>query len=179
MIVLICGLSGAGKTTLAQNVKSKLEAYGQNVEIIDGDEYRKMLFKELAYTKQDRMENIRRLGFIADKFSRRGIITIISAINPYEEARQELTQKYQDVKIVSVRCPVDVLISRDTKGLYSRALLPEGHPDKLYNLTGINDQFDTPEHPDLCIDTSKQTIAECTEELFNFLVGQHHPVNTH
>ena len=176
MIILICGLSGAGKTTLAHSVKRKLESFNKSVEIIDGDEYRKMLFKELSYTRQDRMENIRRLGFIANKFSQRGIITLISAINPYEEIRQELAHTYSAVKIVSVNCPVDVLIGRDTKGLYKRALLPDGHPDKLYNLTGINDQFDFPEKADLYIDTSSQTIEECTDALFNFLIDQLQPI---
>jgi adenylylsulfate kinase len=170
MIVLICGLSGAGKTTLAQNVKEKLQAYGKATEILDGDEYRKMLFKELSYSQQDRFENIRRLGFIANKFSKHGIIAIISAINPFEEIRQELVKNYDGVKIVSVNCPVEILIERDTKGLYARALLPDGHPEKLYNLTGINDRFDIPEHPDLYLDSGTQSVAECTNILFDFIV---------
>ena len=172
MIVLICGLSGAGKTTLAQNVKGKLEAHGKKAEIIDGDEYRKMLFKELSYSQQDRFENIRRLGFIANKFSKHGIIAIISAINPFEEIRQELVKNYDNVKIVSVHCPVEILIERDTKGLYARALLPDGHPDKLCNLTGINDRFDVPECPDLYLDSGAQSVAECTDILFDFIVNR-------
>ncbi len=172
MIVLICGLSGAGKTTLAQNVKKKLTLYGKSAEIIDGDEYRKTLFKELSYTEQDRIENIRRLGFIAGKFSKHNIITIISAINPFKEMRDELLQVYSNVKIVYVDCPVDVLISRDTKGLYAKALLPDGHPDKLYNLTGINDRFDVPENPDLHINSGVQTIDESAGVLFDFIIRQ-------
>jgi len=172
MIVLICGLSGAGKTTLAQKVKEKLETYGKSVEIIDGDEYRKMLFKELSYSLQDRMENIRRLGFIASKFSKHGIITIISAINPYHEIREELSLKYNNVKTVSIDCSVEILIKRDTKGLYARALLPDNDPQKLHNLTGINDRFDIPEHPDLYINSGTQTITESTDILFDFLISQ-------
>jgi adenylylsulfate kinase len=172
MIVLICGLSGAGKTTLAQNVKEKLSAYGRSVEIIDGDEYRKALFKELSYTENDRIENIRRLGFIAGKFSTHNIITIISAINPFKEIRDELLLVHTDVKIVHVDCPVEVLIKRDTKGLYAKALLPDGHPDKLYNLTGINDRFDVPKNPDVYINSATQTIGESTGVLFNFIIGQ-------
>jgi adenylylsulfate kinase len=172
MIVLICGLSGAGKTTLAQSVKQKLEAYGKATEILDGDEYRKMLFKELSYSQEDRFENIRRLGFIANKFSKQGIIAIVSAINPFEEIRQELLQNYDDVKIISVHCPIEILIERDTKGLYARALLPDGHPEKLYNLTGINDRFDVPEHPDLYLDSGTQSVKECTGILFDFIVSR-------
>ncbi len=170
MIVLICGLSGAGKTTLAQSVKEKLQAYGKATEILDGDEYRKMLFKELSYSQEDRFENIRRLGFIANKFSKHGIIAIISAINPFEEIRQELVKNYGNVKIVSVHCPVEILIERDTKGLYARALLPDGHPQKLYNLTGINDRFDVPEHPDLYLNSGTQSVTECTNILFDFII---------
>jgi adenylylsulfate kinase len=172
MIVLICGLSGAGKSTLAQNVKGKLEANGKATEIIDGDEYRKILFKELSFSQQNRSENIRRLGFIANAFSKHGIITIISAINPYDEIRQELFQSYDDVKIVYIHCPLEILIKRDTKGLYERALLPDGHPQKLYNLTGVNDRFDVPENPDLYLNSETQSISECTSILFEFIISQ-------
>jgi len=176
MIVLLCGLSGAGKTTLSQNVKSKLEAYGKSAEIVDGDEYRKMLFKELSYSQDDRMENIRRLSFIAGKFSKHGIITMVSAINPYHEVRQEIVENYKDVKTVMIYCPIDILIKRDTKGLYAKALLPDGHPHKLYNLTGINDPFDVVEHPDLYINSGNQTVTECTDILFDFIIRNCEPL---
>ncbi|AMR33136.1 adenylyl-sulfate kinase [Mucilaginibacter sp. PAMC 26640] len=172
MIILLCGLSGAGKTTLAKKVKLKLQASGKSVEIIDGDEYRTKLFKELTYTRQDRFENIRRLGFIAGKFSNHGIVTIISAINPYEQIRNELLVSYPDLYTVFVDCPLEVLISRDTKGFYSRAMLPEEHPHKLPNLTGINDQFDRPLQPDLYINTNINSVEDCTYMLYNFIVNQ-------
>lgn len=172
MIILLCGLSGAGKTTLARNVKQKLAEVGKSAEIIDGDEYRTNLFKELSYTRQDRFENIRRLGFIAGKFSSHGIVTIISAINPYEQIRRELLDCYPDVRTIFVDCPVDVLIARDTKGLYTKALLPDEHPDKVRNLTGINDQFDVPLCPDLYINTHVNDEEDCTYMLYNFIVNQ-------
>lgn len=170
MVILLCGLSGAGKTTLAKSVRAKLDAAGIKTEIIDGDEYRQMLFRELGFTKQDRHENIRRLGFIASKFSAHGIITLVSAINPYVELRDELKNAYPNVKTVFVDCSVEKLIERDTKGLYKRALLPEGHPDKIYNLTGINDQFDIPESPDLYLNTGNLDIQECTSLLHEFIL---------
>ncbi len=98
------------------------------------------------------------------------LLYLVSAINPFEEIRQELLQNYDDVKLVSLHCPVEILIERDTKGLYARALLPDGHPEKLYNLTGINDRFDVPEHPDLYLDSGTQSITECTNILFDFIV---------
>ncbi|WP_158798227.1 adenylyl-sulfate kinase [Pedobacter sp. L105] len=171
MVLLLCGLSGAGKTTLANSVKKKLDESGVHTEIIDGDEYRRMLFKELGFSKIDRFENVRRLGFIASKFSARGIVTLISAINPYAEIRNELKETYPNVKTVFIDCSVEKLINRDTKGLYKRALLPEGHPDKLLNLTGINDQFDIPVEPDLYLNTGTKDINECTSMLFDFIIN--------
>lgn len=169
MILLLCGLSGAGKSTLATHVKTKLGRSDIPVEIIDADEYRQKLFKDLGYTREDRNENIRRLGFIANKFSSQNIITIVSAINPYERIRRELIDTYANVRVVYVDCNISVLIKRDTKGLYKKALLPEGHPDKISNLTGINDPFEVPENPDLRINTSRQTIGQCVDNLYTFV----------
>jgi adenylylsulfate kinase len=170
-VILLCGLSGAGKTTLAKSVSQKLDEDGLNNEIIDGDVYRRTLFRELGYSMHDRHENIRRLGFMASRFSAHGIITLVSAINPYEEVRQELKNTYDNVKIVFVDCAVEKLIDRDTKGLYKRALLPEGHPEKIYNLTGINDQFDRPESADLYLNTGIQDVHECTLSLYEFIIS--------
>src|ERR1700741_5497836 len=170
MILLFCGLSGAGKSTLAEKVKNKLAAEDIFVEVMDADEYRQRLFKDLGYSMEDRFENIRRLGFIANKFSSHNIITIISAINPYDSIRKELVRTYKNVKVVHIDCGIDVLIDRDTKGLYRRALLPEGHPDKLSNLTGINDPFEAPVSPDLYINTDTMEIKECVNEIKSFIV---------
>jgi len=170
MILLFCGLSGAGKSTLAEKVKNKLASEEIPIEIIDADEYRQRLFKDLHYSMEDRFENIRRLGFIANKFSSHHIITIISAINPYDSIRMELARTYKNVKVVHIDCDVDTLMRRDTKGLYRRAMLPDGHPDKLTNLTGVNDPFEAPEHPDLYINTHRSTTKESTNEICSFIV---------
>ncbi len=176
MILLLCGLSGAGKTTLSNSIKAKMADSDIFIEIIDADEYRQRLFKDLGYTKDDRNENIRRLGFIANKFSSHNIITIISAINPYESLRSELINSYKNVKVVHVDCPVKVLVKRDTKGLYKRALLPEGDPQKLTNLTGVNDPFEAPENPDLYLNTYKLNLDECTNELHTFIMENRYPL---
>jgi adenylylsulfate kinase len=169
MIIQLCGLSGAGKTTIANSVKRKAMAYGTPIEIIDGDNYREFLCKDLGFSKADRCENIRRLGFVASRLSGHGIVCIISAINPYSAMRDEVANAYEHVKTVFVDCPVDELVQRDTKGLYKRALLPDNHPDKLRNLTGVNDPFERPVSPDLHLKTNEKTIAACTNELFNFI----------
>jgi adenylylsulfate kinase len=177
MILLFCGLSGAGKTTLAKNVAIELVELGIKIEIIDGDEYRQEICKDLGFSKEDRYENIRRLGFIASRFSAQGIVTVVSAINPYDDVRRELADKYDNVHIVHVDCPVNKLINRDTKGLYKRALLPDGHPDKLLNLTGINDQFDAPYDADFYINTSKNTIQQSTSMLLYYVLNNLHTAN--
>jgi adenylylsulfate kinase len=171
MIILLCGLSGAGKTTLAYSAKKRLDALGKSTEIIDGDECRQTLFKELGYSKDDRMENIRRQGYLAGKFSAHGIITIMSAINPYQEIRDELVNTYPDVRTVFVDCPLDILKERDTKGFYARVMLPDDHPEKLHNLTGVNDQFDAVVSPDLHLRTDTQTVSESTGLLLQLITG--------
>ena len=185
MIALLCGLSGAGKTTLAKNIYSKLIEQGVSTEIVDGDEYRARLFKDLKFAKEDRYENIRRLGYIANKFSAHGIVTIVSAINPYDEIRRELVATYPNVKIIHIDCPVEKLMIRDTKGLYKRSMLPDGHPDKIVNLTGVNDQFDIPTDPDLYINTDMYTVDESANVLLDFIISntgqvksQKRPVNS-
>jgi adenylylsulfate kinase len=170
MIALLCGMSGAGKTTLAKTTYSKLMNLGIAAEIVDGDEYRARLFKDLKFSKEDRYENVRRLAFIANKFSQHGIVTIVSAINPYEEMRREIAETYNDVKVIHIDCPVEKLMVRDTKGLYKRSMLPDSHPDKLHNLTGVNDQFDTPENPDLYINTDMYTIDESAKVMLDFII---------
>ncbi len=169
MIIQFCGMSGAGKTTLAELAKVKLNLLNISVEIIDGDEYRETISCDLGFSKADRIENIRRLGFIASKFSIKNMVAIISAINPYEEARRELKQKYTNVKTVFVNCLLSELIKRDTKGLYKRAMLPEGHVDKINNLTGINDPFEIPENADLVIDTDSESIEDSVKKLISFI----------
>lgn len=170
MIIQFCGLSGVGKSTLASYTKKLLLKRGISVEIIDGDVYRSKLCKELGFSKNDRQENIRRLGFIASRFSLQGIVSIMSVINPYEETRNELAKTYPNVKTIYLDCSIENLHFRDTKGLYKRASLPDDHLDKLNNLTGVNDTFEVPEHPDLYIDTGKNTIAECSESIYEFII---------
>ena len=162
-------MSGAGKTTLAEHTKTELNALNIPVEIIDADEYRKHIIKDLGFSKADRAENIRRLAFIANKFSSHNIISIISAINPYEEIREELKNTYKSVKTIFINCEIPELIKRDTKGLYKKAFLPDNHMDKIHNLTGINDPFEMPKKPDLIISTDKESIQACTERIVRFI----------
>lgn len=169
MMIQFTGLSGAGKSTLAEMVKTLHENKPGSIEIFDGDVYRKTLCRDLGFSREDRHENIRRLGKAASESG--SDITIIAAINPFEIIRDELKEKYQ-ARTVWIQCPVAVLLQRDTKGLYKRAFLPDNDPGKLFNLTGINDVYEEPLHPDLVIDTSSETIEESAGKLYSFILRQ-------
>lgn len=164
------GLSGAGKTTLSYGVKRELERRGFKTEVIDGDEYRATLSKDLGFSREDRIENIRRLAFVGQKLSQHGVIVILAAINPYDEIRREIREKIPSAKTVWLDCDLQILEQRDTKGLYRRALLPDGHPEKLANLSGVNDPFEIPIDADLILKTDKETEAESTERLLRFIL---------
>lgn len=169
MLIQFTGLSGAGKSTIAQLVKARLKLEGYSVEVIDADVYRPVLCPDLGFSKADRVENIRRLGFVANLLARNGIITILAAINPYEVSRREMIAKGAHVKTVWINCDLDTLIERDTKGLYNRASLPDGHADKLYNLTGVNDAYEMPVMPDLIINTHTETVDTSVDTVVAFI----------
>ena len=171
MIIQFCGLSGSGKSTLAARTKAYFKTRNENIEVIDGDEYRKHICPDLGFSKEDRNQNIRRFAFIADRFADCGIIPIICAINPYEEIRKEIASAYPDVKTVYIKCSMEELIRRDTKCLYKRALLPEGHAEKINNLTGVNDPFEIPASADLIIETDKEDIDTSVNRLIEFIVS--------
>jgi len=170
LFIQMTGLSGAGKTTLARLVQQRLKKSGYQVEVIDGDEYRSGLCSDLGFSKKDRNENIKRLGFVAKVLARNNVISIISAINPYEEIREELKEKHGDVKCVYVKCDLEELKIRDTKGLYRKALLPVGHPERIENFTGISDPFEEPNNPDLVIETNTEDIEDSVLKLEKFII---------
>ena len=172
MIIQFCGLSGVGKTTLASSTKKILTSLGIPVEVIDGDLYRNKLCKELGFSRADRQENIRRLGFIASRFSEQGIVSLMSVINPYEETRQELAATYPNVKTIFIDCDLKELLRRDTKGLYKRAMLPKDNPERLSNLTGVNDVFEIPAKPDLYLHTGLDTVKNCTRNICEFVIKE-------
>ena len=172
LLLQFTGLSGAGKTTIANQVRQRLIELKYKVEILDGDEYRKTLCADLGFSREDRRENNRRLGILGMLLVRNDILTIISTINPYEADRQELRKSSDKVFTIWIRCGMDTLMLRDTKGLYRRAMNPGHHPEFIDNLSGVNDPYEVPVEVDLFIDTDNESIGESTQKLLDFAIAK-------
>tara|TARA_R110002020_G_scaffold101898_5_gene239658 strand:+ start:15485 stop:16210 length:726 start_codon:yes stop_codon:yes gene_type:complete len=170
LMIQMTGLSGAGKSTIAQEAAIILRKKGYKVELIDGDYYRQHLCKDLGFSKADRNENIRRLGFVGNVLSNNGVICILAAINPYEEVRKEIRSMGNYVKTVFVKADITTAIDRDPKGLYKKALLPDNHPDKIPNFTGISDPFESPLVCDLTLNTDKESERQSANKLVKFVL---------
>jgi adenylylsulfate kinase len=146
------GLSGAGKTTLAKLVDAELRRRGLKVEMLDGDVVRTNLSKGLGFSKEDRDTNIRRIGFVCHLLSRNGVVAIASAISPYRAVRDEVRSQIGRFVEIFVKCPVDVCIERDSKGLYQKAIRGE-----IPHFTGISDPYEEPLHPEVMVETHRET----------------------
>lgn len=167
LFIQMTGMSGAGKSTIAHATAEKLRNKGYKVEIIDGDHYRHNVTSDLGFSKKDRLENIKRLGFVGRVLARNNVIAILAAINPYASARCELAKL--GAFTVFVKCDLSTLKDRDPKGLYKLALLPEDHPDRIKNFTGISDPYEIPENPDLVIDTAQLSLDESVNKMVFFV----------
>ena len=154
------GLSGSGKTTLARGVEQKLRDRGLKVEVLDGDVIRTNLSKGLGFSKEDRDTNIRRIGFVCKLLTRNGVAAIASAISPYREVRDYVRQDIGRFVEVYCRCPVDVLIERDVKGLYQKAL-----DGAIENFTGISDPYEEPLNPEVIVDTDREDPEESVAKI--------------
>ena len=159
------GLSGAGKSTLAKIIEHRLRAYGRNVEVLDGDIVRTHLSKGLGFSREDRDTNIKRIAFVSSLLTRNGVVCITAAIAPYREAREWARKEIGNFVEVYVKCPIEVCRQRDVKNLYK--LVDEG---KLKNFTGVDDPYEEPEHPELVVETDKETVEESVAHIFARLV---------
>jgi len=163
-VLWFTGLSGAGKSTIADLVYDHLKVNGTKIERLDGDVVRENLTQDLGFTKKDRDENVRRVGFVADLLSRNGVGVIASFISPYQQQRDELREKVENFIEVFVNAPLDVCERRDTKGLYKKARTGE-----IKNFTGISDPYDEPKNPDVELKTDIQTPEECLQQVLDYL----------
>ncbi|HXF38435.1 MAG TPA: adenylyl-sulfate kinase [Blastocatellia bacterium] len=169
-VIWLTGLSGAGKTTLAQALSTRLTALGKRVETLDGDEVRENLSRGLGFSQQDRETNIRRIGFVARLLARNGVVVLGAAISPYRQSRGDVRRSIESEGLrfveVFVRCPMETLIDRDVKGLYAKALSGE-----VKQFTGISDPYEEPLAPEIVVDTSTESIEESTAKILEHVLN--------
>ena len=159
------GLSGAGKTTVAEIVEKELRDRIGNVEVLDGDIVRTNLSKGLGFSREDRDTNILRIGFVANLLTRNGVAVIVSAISPYKEARDQVRRDIGgDFIEVFVDCPVEVCAERDVKGLYKKAYAGE-----IKAFTGVSDPYEAPAAPELTLRTNEEDAAESAKRVITKL----------
>jgi adenylylsulfate kinase len=153
--VWFTGLSCAGKTTVSKKVAEGLLKRGLKVEVLDGDVVRTNLSKGLGFSKEDRDTNIKRIGFVCKLLSRNGVVAIGAAISPYREVRDYNRREIGDFVEVYCKCPLEVCIERDVKGLYKKALAGE-----ISNYTGVSDPYEEPLNPEVVLETDKETLEQ-------------------
>jgi len=165
-VLWFTGLSGSGKSELASRVAEKLRTLGKKVEILDGDIVRQSLTKDLGFTEADRKTNLERVTFVAKLLSRNGVATLVSFISPYITSREAARKETTNFMEVFVKCPVEVCIERDTKGLYKKAIAGE-----IENFTGISHPYEEPPNPEIVVETDKETPEECVTKIITYVNG--------
>jgi adenylylsulfate kinase len=165
-ILWFTGLSGSGKSTIAHALEEALYKRGIHTYILDGDNVRSGLNKDLGFSEKDRQENIRRIGEVAKLFVDAGLIVLVAAISPYKKDRafvRNLVEPGEFVEIY-VKCPLEVCETRDPKGLYKKA-----RQGIIKNFTGIDAPYEEPENPEIIIETNKESIEEGVAKIIKFL----------
>lgn len=166
LVIWFTGLSGSGKSTLARAVEEKLHLAGCRTFILDGDNVRLGLCRDLGFSASDRRENIRRVGEMAKLFLDAGVITLAAFISPFADDRQRVRALFPAGDFLEIYCnaPVDVCEARDVKGLYKKArqgLIPE--------FTGVSSAYQAPVAPELSIDTARQTVDQSVSTILALL----------
>jgi adenylyl-sulfate kinase len=158
------GLSGAGKSTVAELVVGKLRTRGRKVELLDGDEIREHLSKGLGFSKADRDENIRRIGWVASVLARNDVVSVTAAISPYRSVRDEVRAWITNFIEIHVATSLEDCEARDVKGLYAKARAGE-----IPEFTGVSDPYEPPLHPEIRLETSGRTPQESAAEVVAWL----------
>ena len=164
VIIWLTGLSGAGKTTIANRLRDIIAERNVNVEVLDGDVIRTNLSQGLGFSKSDRDINIRRVGYVANLLSRNGVIVIVAAISPYRDVRDEVKASSHNFIEVYVNAPIEICESRDVKGLYEAA-----RNGKLKGFTGIDDPYEIPLHSDVTCFSDRESIDESVFKIVRVL----------
>ena len=175
LVLWMTGLSGAGKSTIAELLAVELEERGYPVKVLDGDEVRTNLTAGLGFTKEDRDENIRRISYVAKSIADVKGIAIVAAISPYREAREKAKELVGQDRFLEifVNSSLDTCIQRDTKGFYAKALSCE-----YENFTGVSDPYEEPENPDLILRTDSESPIDSLRAVLCHLVTRMYLVDT-
>jgi adenylylsulfate kinase len=169
IVIWFTGLSASGKSTIAHTVEEKLFDRGSLTYVLDGDNIRHGLNKNLGFSPEDREENIRRIGEVGKLFADAGIITMTAFISPYRADRDKARALHEPGKFIEVfvDAPLSVLEDRDPKGLYKKA-----RAGQIPEFTGISAPYEAPENPEIHLDTSKMNIEECADAVIQYLEKQ-------
>ena len=163
-VIWFTGLSGAGKTTLAEKLAAYLKQTGVKCELLDGDTVRN-IFPQTGFTKKDRDEHVKRMGFLASMLERNGVTVLASFISPYRESRDFVRKMCRNFVEVYVSTSLEVCEKRDVKGLYKKARCGE-----IKSFTGIDDPYEAPLNPEITINTAEETVEESLEKLVEHLM---------
>lgn len=165
-VLWFTGLSGSGKSTIAVRVHEELKRRGVDVEYIDGDALREV-FPNTGFTRAEREEHLRRTGYMASRLAAHGVTVVASFVSPYRESRDFIRRQCREFVEIYVATPLDECERRDVKGLYARARRGE-----IKNFTGIDDPYETPENPELTLDTRALSVEECVARVLERHGGQ-------
>jgi len=170
-ILWFTGLSGSGKSTLSHKVEERLHEMGIHTYVLDGDNVRQGLNKDLGFSEEDRRENIRRIGEVAKLFVDAGVAVLTAFISPYRKDREFVRSVVKDGDFIEVyvKCPLEVCEQRDPKGLYKRARAGE-----IKNFTGIDDPYEEPENPEIVVETDKMSVEECVDKIVDYLIANNY-----
>jgi adenylylsulfate kinase len=164
--IWLTGLSGSGKSTIAVDLEKRLAERGVRTYILDGDNIRHGLNKNLGFSPEDRTENIRRIGEVAKLFTDAGIVALTAFISPYRADRDQVRKIMGDGDFIEVHvdCPVEVCEQRDVKGLYKKARAGE-----IKEFTGFSAPYEAPEKPELTIKTAGQSVEDSSKQILGYL----------
>ena len=163
-VLWFTGLSGSGKSTIANRLYDIFQKGGIRSEKLDGDLLRASLCRDLGFTKEDRHKNIERAAFVANLLSRHGVIVLCTFITPYQTQRDFLRSTVERYIEIYVNAPLETCEERDIKGLYRRA-----RKGDLPFFTGVSDVYELPKNPDIELHTDKMSVEDSVEKVFNFL----------
>lgn len=165
-LIWFTGLSGSGKSTIANVVEQKLFTMGVKTYTLDGDNIRKGINKDLSFTPEDRTENIRRIAETANLMIDAGLVTLAAFVSPYKKDRDNIRSIVKEVNFVEVfiNASVEECERRDVKGLYKKARAGE-----IKNMTGISAPYEAPENPDILINTEKETVEAAVEKIIDYI----------